>query len=379
MSIYGPTTATVGSSARFEIQVVNRGTGVARNVMVNDRFGAGLQHPASASPIEHPLVDLPPGATGRLIVNFQVMQAGEVCQDVTVTADGGITATTQNCLTAVEPPTQQPAQEPPAGQPAPTEPPAAATPLPTGPAQLTVNMTGPDRQQVGGTARFKIQITNTSDKPVTNLEIADHFETSLQPTQATEGYTWLEGSTLGWKVASLEPGKTIVYDIEFRCLRPTPKACNRVTVKADGIDSTAGEECLEITPEPGAAAPAEPAKLNVTVADTADPIKVGGDVTYQILLSNEGAQSAFDVAVDVSYGEELRLEGMNGPVNGSVLAGEVRFEPIRELRAGENALSYELQFKGAKAGTARVRVNTTSRGATKPITAEQTTLVLPGS
>ena len=125
VSIYGPTTATVGSSRRFEIQVVNRGTGVARNVMVNDRFGTGLQHPASASPIEHPLVDLPPGATGRLIVNFQVIQAGESCQDVTVTADGGLSATTRNCLTAVEPPTQQP-QEPAQEPPATTPPPAGA-------------------------------------------------------------------------------------------------------------------------------------------------------------------------------------------------------------------------------------------------------------
>ena len=240
-------------------------------------------------------------------------------------------------------------------------------------------MTGPDRQQVGGTARFKIQITNTSDKPVTNLEIADHFETSLQPTQATEGYTWLEGSTLGWKVASLDPGKTIENDIEFRCLRPTPKACNRVTVKADGIDSTAGQECLEITAEPGAAAPTEPAKINVTVADTADPIKVGGEVTYQILLSNEGTQSAFDVGINISYGEELQLEGMNGPVNASVLASGVRFEPIRELRAGENALSYELKFKGARPGTARVHVDTTAHGAAKPTTAEQTTQVLPAN
>ena len=55
---------------------------------------------------------------------------------------------------------------------------------------------------------------------------------------------------------------------------------------------------------------------------------------------------------------------------------EVRFPPIRELRSGENPLSFELRFKGLATGTARVHVEVTSRGQAKPITAEQTTEVL---
>ncbi len=369
VAVDGPTTAEVGSDVTFEIRVVNRSAAAITGLLVTDRFDEGLRHTASASPIERDLVDLPPGATGRLSVIFRVTQPGESCQDVTVTADGGLRSTVRNCLTAAETPA---GQAPEAAQPSEPQAPTSSNP------PLTVKITGPDRQRVGETARFRIEVTNHGETPIENLEIADNFETSLEPSQATESSTWLKGNSLGWQIAALAPGKTVRRDIEFKCLRQTPRACNRVTVSADGIEPLADEACLEVAAQAEAAATAAgpSAPISVTVADTADPIKVDGDTTYQIVVTNTSAQSAFDVAVTATFGDEVRLVGLSGPVHGTVLPNTVRFEPIREMRAGENPLSYELRVQGARPGTARLRVEATSRGQTKAVSAEQSTEIL---
>jgi hypothetical protein len=316
------------------------------------------------------MIDLQPGAIGRLLVTFRAAREGQLCQDVTVTADGGVTATARNCLTASAGAADQaPATLPPS---------TAASPSAAG-AGLTVHVSGPQRQQIGDVASFKIEVTNATSQNLDDVQIVNHFDASLQPKQATEEYAWLPGNDIGWKNVSLPAGQTIKRQIDFVCLRQTPRACNRVTVTATGTEQATDQTCLEVAAAAGAAAPGvqQPPTINVAVADTADPIKIQGETTYQILVSNAGAQSAFDVVVTATYGDELKLAGMSAPVDGGVLANSVRFAPIRELRAGESPLSFELRFTGVRAGTARFQVDVSSRGLAAPATAEQSTEILP--
>ena len=249
---------------------------------------------------------------------------------------------------------------------------------------MTVRETGPARQHVGETALFSIEVTNRGDQPVENVVIADNFETTLEPGRATEGNQWLEGNALGWKIGTLEPGQSVKREIELKCLQQTPRACNRVTVTATGIEPIADEACLEIVGEQAPAGAAGPAAgtqqpIKVSVAETVDPLRVGGKTTYQILLENKDPQSYFDVVVSAKLSDELRLDSISSPVGtqGSVLPGSVKFVPVREFRAGEATLSFELHVSGLRPGAARVTVEVTSKGQTRPVTAEQTTQVLP--
>jgi uncharacterized repeat protein (TIGR01451 family) len=392
VTLSGPESAEVGADVHFEILIHNRGAGPATGLLVSDRFDAGLQHAKSAGAIEKDLADLPPGGMARVEVDFRVVQAGELCQEVTVTGSAGLSAKARKCITAAEPaspaePAPPVAEPPPAAEP-PREAPPAATPSLAPRRKLTIQKTGPEQKRVGETALFTIEITNDGEEVVENLEIADHFETSLQPIRATEGSTMLKGNALGWKVERLEPGKSLRRAVEFNCLRETNRACNRVTVTASDVEPLADEACLEIlgdqTAQPPAAEPpgAEPAPtpaeamLSVTVADTADPIKVKQETSYQILITNKGTQSAFDVELTVNYSGELAIETFNGPVRATVTPGTLRFVPVREFRSGEAPLNFELRAVGAKPGAARVQVSVTRRGQAQPLTAEQTTEVL---
>jgi uncharacterized repeat protein (TIGR01451 family) len=241
-------------------------------------------------------------------------------------------------------------------------------------------MTGPTRKQAGEAARFAIEVTNTGAGAADDVVIADNFETSLEPSSASTGNEWLEGNALGWRVGTLAAGQTVKREIELKCMQVTPRACNRVTVTARNMEPVAEEACLEVVA--AAAAPAaEPAPqavpVSVTVAETTDPVRVGGTTTYQILVENKGGQSAYDVVISAKLSPELKLETIAGPVgtDGQVQANAVKFVPVRELGAGEAPLNFELHVTGAKAGAGAVDVEVTTRGA-RPVTATQQTQVV---
>ncbi|MGD9722131.1 MAG: hypothetical protein AB7O59_12185 [Pirellulales bacterium] len=389
--VSGPNSATVGDTVQFQIQVTNRGTAVASNLLVRDKFDDGLAHSRATGSIDHDMADLQPGGTAQLSVNFRVTKPGQWCQEVEITGAGGLTATARHCLTAASPPISPPAageqrwEGQPGVQPTPAEPPsqapAAGAPAAAG-QTLVVRMTGPSRRNVGELALFSIEVTNRGSTALDDLVIANNFETSLEPGRATEGNVWLEGNALGWRVGSLAAGQTLRRDIEMRCLQETPRACNRVTVTARATLPVAEEACLEIVGQRAATAPQAASTrrpLRVSVAETADPLRVGGKSTYQILVENLDTASYFDVVVSATLTPELKVDTIAGPVGtqGQVLPTSLRFTPIRELRAGEAPLSFELHVTAAQAGAAAVKVEVTSKDQAQPVKAEQTTQVLP--
>jgi len=381
VTIEGPTEAVVGSDPQFEIRVANRGNTPLTGILVNDRFDAGLKHDQAGQAIEHDMIDLQPGGEETLNVTLRVVQPGQWCQNVTVTAAGGNRATAKHCLTATaEAGTESPsAAQPPAQSPSDDRVPHTVS---AGALSMVTSMATVKR--VGDKAMLDIELTNTSDQAVNDLEIATTFETSVEPAQATEGHEWRGSNTLYWKVPSLGPGKSLKRNIEFRCLRDAPRSCVRVMTSAPGAEALNDQACMRIgsAAAPAEAQPTRPqaaaAPLTVKVAETSDPVKVGEKTTYQVLISNPGQQSVFDVVLHVTFSGELQFEGSEGPpVQGAVTAGTIRYNPIREIRAGENPLNFEFHMKALKAGNARFHVDVTSRGQPTPLTEEQTTEILP--
>lgn len=429
LQLFGPQTALVGSEVRFEVEVSNRGTAAATGLLITDRFDAGLDHAASSSPIERDLPDLGAGASTRIAVTFRVARTGQLCHDVTVTGTGGLRASGRGCVTALAGspsapaiPTTPPLAAPPAtspgtavqpGEPAPFQPqpseqqPPTTPPLGTSnpsqpPAQptfdssqanagarpnLVVNMTGPPRRKVDEIAEFVIEVTNTGTAPLTNVRIVDHYELSLEPVQATLGFDQA-GGALTWNVASIAPGKSVKRQLNCRCIQQVNRACNRVTVSADGGISQGDEVCLEVVTaeQPPQAEPAAPAavpakaagSLSLAVAEQVDPVRIGGDTTYQIVLTNKGDSSAKDVTVVANVPQEMSLLGVGGPHGARMLPDSARFYPIRELRAGES-VTLEVRVKARRTGTARFEVQATSEGQTSPVIESETTQILDGS
>ena len=128
LTITGPQKAAVGSDVTFEIAVRNAGKIAAKDLLIVDRFDAGLEHEAAVSPIERDLKDLQPGESQRLGVAFRVTRPGQLVQRVEITRQGKSVLATRSSLIATGPAattdsaagTSPPAEQPPKTSPSPT-------------------------------------------------------------------------------------------------------------------------------------------------------------------------------------------------------------------------------------------------------------------
>jgi uncharacterized repeat protein (TIGR01451 family) len=420
--INGPASANVGSSVDYQIEVVNVGTTAATSLIVTDTFDDGLEHAVSASPIERDIKDLAPGQSERFNVRFRVTKPGQLCQLVEVRGAGGLRSSNRACLTAIVPggsrlgddsssvtdPRNRDRTDRTETQP----PPMSAY---TGP-HLTVKKTGPVRKRVGETAEFTIEVTNDGSETANNLRIADNYDQSLDPVAATDGWV-ISGGALVWTVGKLEPGKTIKRQINCECLQPTFNACNRVTVTADGIAAVAGEACLEVSrkndplrpsedpdetpppispnpirPDAGSAPDAakprfEPAPrprggiapatgLTLTVSEQRDPVRVGEETTYQVVLANRTNSGDRGARLSIEIPENMTLVGVEGPVRAPrILNRTAEFEPIAELRANES-ITFQVRCRAVEPGDGRFSAKVTSENQPSGARAEEPTQVV---
>jgi hypothetical protein len=178
---------------------------------------------------------------------------------------------------------------------------------------------------------------------------------------------------LEWPVDALAPGKKIQLDVECECVEPAPNSCNRVTVTCQEQVRAESEACLVISTAP-------PGGISVTMAEKADPLKVGDRTTYEIQVSNHGQAADGQVAVVVTVPKEMIPQriGTKGPGGATAsLDGQVvRFATVAEIRPGD-MLAYSVQVRGQSAGEAICRVEVTTAKLKTPITQEETTRVVP--
>ncbi len=357
--VTGPSQATVGGEAAFRIVVTNRSQVALKDLLLKDRFGAGLEHAVAASPIERELGELGPGQSREVSVTFRVTRAGRLCHTVEVTGPGKIKSTAEGCVTAVEQSTQ-PQTQPSTGRPSVSVKKSVAT----APGEDAEN---PSRR-VGQELRFTIDVTNTGDTRLSNLKVTDRYDASLRPDHATEGYR-LEGNDLAWTIDSLAPGETSQFEVVCTCRTANARACNRVVISDAQGTLAEDEACLAIHATTG--------QLSVTVADWRDPVSIGKGLTYEIRMTNNGTSSIHQATLVATVPTEMTPDriGSDGPTSATVDEQTVRFAPLPEISPGQT-VTYRVRVTARQRGQVSLRVTVTSPDLPQGATAETTTEVV---
>lgn len=363
VTVNGPSRVRVGDQVVFDITIANRSDVLATDLVLINRFDAGLQHEVSGSPIERDLENLEPGQARRVQIAFTATQPGEQCSVAEVEANAGAASTARACV-VVEAATAPPATIPSEPQPQPQPP---TTP---GQAQVQVRKTGPASRLVGNMALFAIEVTNSGSVPLTNVKVVDNYDTSLDPQQASDGYE-IVGQDLVWTESSLAPGETAKFEINCRCTQAIERSCNRVTVTADGGVRADDEFCLTIE--------SPPAGLTMSLSDLNDPVEVGKQLTYEIRVQNQGQAADGNITVTVQLPREFSpvAIGTSGPTSQTIEGQTIRFAPVAELGVGET-LTYRVRVQANTAGMVRVMASLSSQSLAAPITAEESTSIFDG-
>ncbi len=337
----GPQTAVVGGDVRFELEVFNRGNVPADNLIITDRFDAGLEHGSNTSPIQNSLGSIPAGQSKKVGITFHVTKSGRLCHTMEISNQAGVHESTEACVTVAE----QPA--------------------------LKVDITTPQKfVRVGDTVDFTIVVTNTGDVPAQQVQATVTFEQALKAAKASQGVQTTVDGGLVWTVDSLAPRAQQTWSVQCTCVAPAQRACGKVTL-SDQTGLNFGEEaCLQIVP--AQAAPGGPADLKIQVTGRSNPIKVGSEASYSIVVTNAGTNSQRQVRLSVTVPEGMMFVTAQGPANSNVSGQNVHFEPILEMRPGES-ITFDLRLRAMRQGTAQVGAEVTSSTTTQPLTGSTTT------
>lgn len=373
LRVTGPTQAAVGEQVAFEILISNPGDATYNDLVIKDRFDAGLQHASSASPIERKLKRLGPHETQPVKIIFRVVSAGQLCHTVELLENGALRATNRACLTAVA--AGQPAIPPgaawPSAEPAkPGQPAPGARPV--SPPAVSVRITGPSLQNAGEEGEFRITVTNTGGQTLTNVKVFNEPAPEMLVT-GTLPECQLQGeNTAVWTINTLTVGRTQDFRVGYRFLKAAREACTRVSVTTSEGAKAEDRACLEIRPGRGAqAAPPSGAGLTLALTSLHNPTTEGKESTCEILVSNTGQTPASNVVLEVTVPSPQMTPVpllTTGPAGLNLIEGQtVRFNALPLVNPGQS-FSYRVRVLAKAAGEADLQARLTSSDLKQPVT-----------
>lgn len=382
------TSAKVGDKVTFSIVVTNRGSTAATNLVIRDRFDAGMDpgvaDAAATRSLSRRLPDIAAGSSSQPFnLTFRVTQPGQQCHTVEVSGPGMAVAKAQACVTASGGEMPPPPSNVPPKESQPSQPPVG------GKSSLSATLTGPkETLTVGEMARFLIEIANTGSAAVRNVKVTVNLDSVLMPMsdsdmRATEGYRWDE-SSLVWTIDTLPPGKPAQIMILTKCQEPAAKAGCRVTAVAADGGQTSAETSFQIRVAGGPPAVTPPTtpqdttasgELTMTIPGMHNPVLIGKGATYQIQITNNSTKKYRDVRLTATLPkgfvpDALRTQGPGGNTfQVEMQTGKIVFAPIMEV-APNQSLRYEVRGLARQPVQGKFMAELTSPDLAKPVVRE---------
>jgi len=327
----GPQEVCPGDPVHYTITVSNRGSCAAEDVIVTDNVPEGLEHSSSLKTLTFKLGTLAPCETKQVNICFTAVKRGKVCNTAVVSACNADTVSCQWCsLVCLE--------------------------------CIDIVKVGPKEQQIGKNADYQITVTNTGDKPLTEVVVTDTAPNSTSIV-AANGAT-INGNQATWRLKELKAGEKVNFTITLTTCVP---GCftNRV-----GVTNCQGcNACAEFTTR----WKGRPA-INLCVTETDDPICIGETTSYCITLVNQGSEEDKNVVVTVRLPKEVVPIAAVGDSNGTISGQVVTFAPIGNLAPRQTA-KYRVDARAKESGDARIVVEASSESIKTPISQQISTIV----
>ena len=305
--------------------VKNTGTSVAKNVVVTDKYPAGLGGVAEKT---FNIGDLAPGQSRTIPVKLKAAERGRHCNVAVATSSNAGTVQDDACTTIVKP-------------------------------GLKLVKTGDDKRFINKQASYKLVASNTGDTELTGVVVTDTAPAQTKIVSAPGAS--IAGNTATWNVGSLKPGEKKEFAVVLTSTQ-AGKWCNVASVNtSQGLRENA-EAC---TTWVGISA------ILVEVVDDPDPIQVGESTVYTIRITNQGNADLTNINTVAQYAKEVTpVSSQGGTVDGKT----VKFPTVPRLGA-KQSVTYTVTGKGAAEGDHRLKVVVTEDQLLSPVVEEESTRV----
>jgi uncharacterized repeat protein (TIGR01451 family) len=309
-----PAEVSICDMINYTLTIQNTGNGPADNVKIIDNLPDGLITAHSANKIEVPIGTLSAGTARTIKIVVKAQRTGTYTTKAVAFADGNIRVESPAVTTVVKQP------------------------------KLSITKIGPDTLDIGEEAAYEIAVTNIGDWPAFNTVIEDKIPAAVTSVKLSQGGAMINNKAM-WKVAKLNPGATAKIAVNY-----TPNTAGTIinTAKA-----SAGC-CAPVTAEFRTQVKGVPGIL-LELIDLTDPIKIGDNATYKIMVTNQGSAVGTNIAVKATLEPQMQYVSSVGATNGTFADGVIAFAPLSSLAPKARA-SWEVVVKAKALGDVRFKV-----------------------
>lgn len=224
---------------------------------------------------------------------------------------------------------------------------------------VELTKTCPPMRYVGRDANFEITVTNRGGGPALNVVVTDVISGGMDFLSADNNGA-REGANIVWRLGTLEPGATKSLKASVRCTQ-IGRIKNTATVT---YCAEAAESCeFEVKGVPA---------ILLECVDDPDPIEVNGNLTYTIIVTNQGTAVGTNIVVTCALPNEQEYVTSAGPTTGKAEGKAITFAPLALLAPKANA-TYKVTVKGTGVGDVRFRVELKSDQINTPVMETEST------
>jgi uncharacterized repeat protein (TIGR01451 family) len=312
----GPADAQLFDALSYQLTVTNTGSSAAANVLIVDDLPDGLEHKDNRRQLSFNIGSLAPGESRNVSYEVIAKRAGRFTNRAVVTGDGGMRDEVQSTVTVTE-------------------------------ALLALKKSAPRQLSFGRSLTYELTITNNGSAPLNNVVLIDKLPAKTAFVSASDSGR-LAGTQVEWSLGTLAGGASKKITLK---LRPTGTGdiVNLAEARADRGLKASAESTTTVVGEAG---------LLFEVVDTEDPIEVGGETQYNIIIRNQGSVPATNIRITATTPPELAVVRVTGPTDHKKDDRKVTFEPLN-LPPGQDTV-YRIFVRGVKPGDARFRAELTS-------------------
>lgn len=328
-----PTEVLVGRQQPITIELHNPGTGDATGVMLLENVPDNVSHQAGPS-LEFEVGTLRAGETRRMELMLTAEKPGHVVNILTAQADGNLQVQQQVEFDVIAP-------------------------------SLAVEIDGPAKRYLERTATYTVTVDNPGTATARDVQLVTKLPRGMQFKGANNlGEYDAATHSVYWSLAELPAGEKGVVELVTLPVQPGDHTLEVEGRAREGLqDRTTQQVSVE-----GLAA------IMFEVADTADPIEVGGSTSYDIRVVNQGSKAASNVQVRVLVPQGMKVTGATGETRHVVEAEGVIFAPLAKLAPKADSV-FRVQLEGTAPGDQRIAVEVTTEDISQPIRKEESTRV----
>ena len=325
-----PAAVIAGDSLTALLEVSNSGAGAARQVVAEVELTEGLMH-AKGRQFRLALGSLRAGESRSLRLPLSVVATGPQQMQVLTSARGAPARTATAAVQVLG-------------------------------ARLQFDLVGPSRRLVDRPANYALRLRNTSQAPVGGVTLQMQVAHGFDFESASEGGEWdPENRSVAWQIADLGGGAAT--EVTARLVARQP---GLVTHTAEWTSEFGAGETLEVQTQVETAP-----RLELDISEDADPVEVGSETTWRVVVRNDGSAPAQSVRLLLELPTGVRLVEATGPTRWGADQALVAFAQVPQLKPGARAV-YTVTVVGEKPGALRLKAQVTATDL-EPLEDEETT------